>query len=250
MLHQRITLANTEVDNLDMAGAVQAVDELINQHKKAYVVTPNVDHLVRLENDPEFRQIYAEADLVLTDGQPLVWLSKLYGNPVKEKVSGSDLFPHVCQLAAEKGYSMYFFGAAEGVADKAANILRREYPGLRIVGTDSPPLGFDNNSTQLEECLNKINACAPNILVVALGAPKQEKFIYRNREKLRFDIALNIGATLDFVAENVKRAPRWMSNYGLEWLYRITQDPKRLAKRYLIDDVKIFKIALKYRKRR
>lgn len=231
-----------------MNGAVQAVDELIMQHKKAYVVTPNVDHLVRLEKDSEFRKIYADADLILTDGQPLVWLSKIYGHPVKEKVSGSDLFPHVCQLAAEKGYSMYFFGAAEGVADKAADILRRQYPGLRIVGTYSPPLGFDNNLTQLDDCLNRINACAPNILVLALGAPKQEKFIYRNRAKLQFDVALNIGATLDFVAGNVKRAPRWMSRCGLEWLYRITQDPKRLAKRYLIDDMQIFKIAWKYRK--
>ena len=249
LLHQRITLANTEVDDLDMDEAVHAVDELINQHNKAYVVTPNVDHLVRLENDSEFRKIYAEADLVLTDGQPLVWLSKLYGCPVKEKVSGSDLFPRVCQLSAEKGYSMYFLGAAEGVAAKAAEILKIKYPGLNIVGTYSPPFGFENNTKKLQHCLARINACAPNILIVALGAPKQEKFIYRNRDNLHFDVALNIGATLDFVAGNIKRAPKWMSDIGLEWLYRITQDPKRLAKRYLIDDMQIFRIAWKYRKR-
>ena len=243
-------MANTEVDDLDMDGAVQAIDELINQHKKAYVVTPNVDHLVRLEKDSEFRKIYAEANLVLTDGQPLVWLSKIYGCPVKEKVSGSDLFPYICQLAAEKGYSMYFLGAAEGVAEKAAEILRIQYPGLKIVGTYSPPLGFENNSKQLQDCLDRINVCAPNVLILALGAPKQEKFIYRNKANLQFDVALNIGATLDFVSGNVKRAPKWMSDCGLEWLYRIIQDPWRLAKRYLVDDMQIFRIAWKYRKKK
>lgn len=220
---------------------------LIQENKNAYVVTPNVDHIVQLETNKELQDVYANASLILTDGKPLLWIAKWYGTPIKEKISGSDLFPLLCDMAAKKGYSMFFLGAAEGVAAKAADNLMNKYKGLQVIGTYSPPYGFENDSSEMNKIDAMIKKARPDILIVGLGCPKQEKFIYNNYKKLGVPISLGLGASFDFEAGNIKRAPKWMANHGLEWLFRITQDPKRLMKRYLINDMKIFKLAVKYR---
>lgn len=238
---------NTEIDNLTMQEALETIDALIQENKNAYVVTPNVDHIVQLETNKELQDIYANASLILTDGKPLLWIAKWYGTPIKEKISGSDLFPLLCDMAAKKGYSMFFLGAAEGVAAKAADNLMNKYKGLQVIGTYSPPYGFENDSSEMNKIDAMIKKARPDILIVGLGCPKQEKFIYNNYKKLGVPISLGLGASFDFEAGNIKRAPKWMANHGLEWLFRITQDPKRLMKRYLINDMKIFKLAVKYR---
>lgn len=246
----RMKFMNTEVDNLTMDEALAVINILIQQDRNAYVVTPNVDHIVQLEKDEELRCVYQNADLILTDGKPLLWIAKWYGTPIKEKLSGSDLFPRLCILAAQKGYRMFFLGAAEGVAAKAAEKLSGKIPGLQIVGTYSPPLGFENNKKEMDKIEAKIKAARPHILVVGLGCPKQEKFILHNRNKLHVPLSLGLGASLDFEAGRVKRAPKWMADHGLEWLFRIMQDPKRLAKRYLINDREIFRLAIRYKRQR
>lgn len=239
---------NTEIDNLTMQEALETIDALIQENKNAYVVTPNVDHIVQLETNKELQDVYANASLILTDGKPLLWIAKWYGTPIKEKISGSDLFPLLCDMAAKKGYSMFFLGAAEGgVAAKAADNLMNKYKGLQVIGTYSPPYGFENDSSEMNKIDAMIKKARPDILIVGLGCPKQEKFIYNNYKKLGVPISLGLGASFDFEAGNIKRAPKWMANHGLEWLFRITQDPKRLMKRYLINDMKIFKLAVKYR---
>ena len=238
---------NTEIDNLTMQEALETIDALIQENKNAYVVTPNVDHIVQLETNKELQDVYANASLILTDGKPLLWIAKWYGTPIKEKISGSDLFPLLCDMAAKKGYSMFFLGAAEGVAAKAEDNLMNKYKGLQVIGTYSPPYGFENDSSEMNKIDAMIKKARPDILIVGLGCPKQEKFIYNNYKKLGVPISLGLGASFDFEAGNIKRAPKWMANHGLEWLFRITQDPKRLMKRYLINDMKIFKLAVKYR---
>lgn len=238
---------NTEIDNLTMGETLQAVDQLIQENKSAYVVTPNVDHIVQLETSKELQDVYNNASLILTDGKPLLWIAKWYGTPIKEKLSGSDLFPLLCDMAAKKGYKMFFLGAAEGVAAKAAKNLAKRYKGLQVVGTYSPPFGFENNEDEMDKIKKMIKKVEPHILVVGLGCPKQEKFMYHYCKELGVPISFGLGASLDFEAGNVKRAPKWMANHGLEWLFRITQDPKRMAKRYLIDDTKILRLALKYK---
>lgn len=243
----RMKFMNTEIDNLTMAETLDAIDDLIKQNKNAYVVTPNVDHIVQLEAGGELREVYENADLILTDGKPLLWIARWYGTPIKEKISGSDLFPLLCEMSAKKGYKMFFLGAAEGVATKAADNLMKSYPGLNVVGTYSPPYGFEQDEPEMKKITSMIKEKQPHILIVGLGCPKQEKFILHNREKLGVPISLGLGASLDFEAGNIKRAPNWMADHGLEWAFRITQDPKRLAKRYLVDDVKIFRLAIKYR---
>lgn len=244
----RIQFMNTQIDNLTMSETLQEIDALIQKKQPAYVVTPNVDHIVQLEKDKELREVYQNADLILTDGKPLLWIAKWYGTPIKEKISGSDLFPFLCKMAAEKHYTMFLLGAAQGVAQKAAENLMKKYQGLEVVGTYSPPFGFEKNQLEMKKIRDMIHEAKPDILIVGLGCPKQEKFILHNYKILNVPISLGLGASIDFEAGNVKRAPKWMSNYGLEWLFRITQDPKRMAKRYLIDDLSIIKIALKYRR--
>lgn len=240
---------NIEIDNLTMDEALEEIDKLIQENKNAYVVTPNVDHIVQVERGGELSKAYKEADLVLTDGKPLLWIAKWYGTPIKEKISGSDLFPRLCDLAAKKNYRMFFLGGAEGVAMKAASNLKIRYPGLQVSGTYSPPYGFEQDVCELEKIKQMIRNLNPQILVVGLGCPKQELFILHNRKKLNVPVSLGLGASLDFEAGNIKRAPHWMSECGLEWLYRMVQDPKRLIKRYLIDDRKIFSLAWKYKRK-
>lgn len=244
----RMKFMNTEIDNLTMDETLVEIDKLIKENKNAYVVTPNVDHIVQLERGGELAKVYRYADLILTDGKPLIWISKWYGTPIKEKISGSDLFPLLCKMAAEKSYTMYFLGAAEGVAAKAAKNLMKKYKGLNVVGAYSPPYGFEKNEVEMAKIEKMIKDANPHILIVGLGCPKQELFIFHNKDRLGVPVSLGLGASLDFEAGNIKRAPKWMANHGLEWLFRITQDPKRLAKRYLVDDRKILGLAIKYKK--
>ena len=243
----RMKFMNTEIDNLTMKETIDEIDKLIKEDKNAYVVTPNVDHIVKLETDKELQEVYKDADLILTDGKPLIWISKFYKTPIKEKISGSDLFPLLCEMAAEKGYNMFFLGAGEGVANKAAQNLTNKFPKLNIVGTYSPPFGFEKDKKEIEKIINMVNKANSQILIVGLGCPKQEKFIHKYRKELNVPISLGLGASLDFEAGNIKRAPKWMSDNGLEWLYRLSKEPKRMFKRYIVDDVKIFKLMFKYK---
>ena len=243
----RIKFMNTDIDNLTMAETLNEIDKLIQKKNCSYVVTPNVDHIVRLEKDEELQKVYKNASLILTDGKPLIWISKWYKTPIKEKISGSDLFPRVCQLAANKNYTMYLLGAAEGVVDTAARNLMKKYPGLNIVGTYSPPFGFEKNEQEMNKIKTQIQDVHPDILIVGLGCPKQEKFMYYHCKELGVPISFGLGASIDFEAGNIKRAPKWMSNHGLEWLYRFSKEPKRLFKRYFVDDLKIIQVARKYR---
>ena len=246
----RIKFLNTYVDNLTMCEAIEETEKLIREKKHSYIVTPNMDHIVLMEKDEQFKEIYDKADLILTDGKPLLWIAKSQGTPIKEKISGSDFFPKMCELAAKKGHKIYILGAAEGVAAKAAENLKTKYKGLQIVGTYSPPIGFEKNREEIEYIIEKINSSDTDILAVALGSPKGEKFIYKIKDKISASLSISIGATVDFEAGNIKRAPKWMSNNGLEWLFRITQDPGRLIKRYWNDAISIIPIIKKYGKKK
>ena len=248
MSDKRMRFLNTHVDNLTMAEAVEEAKKLILERRNSYVVTPNVDHVVKIEHDLLFREIYEGADLVLTDGKPLIWMSRLMGVPIKEKISGSDYFPEVCKMAAREGFSIFLLGAAEGVAKRAAINLMKKYKNLKIAGVYSPSYSFEDNAEEICDIIGKINRTKPDILCIGLGTPKQEKFYYRYKDLLNVPLTLHIGATIDFEAGVVKRAPKWVSYVGLEWFYRLMKEPRRLYRRYLLDDVEIFPIFLKYRK--
>ena len=238
---------NTFVNNVSMDEAVDQIELLIESGKKSYIVAVNTDVVVKIENDPYLKKITDEADMVLVDGQPLVWASKWLKRPVKEKVSGSDLVPKLCKVAADKGYSIFIIGGAEGVAEKAKSNLEKQYCGIKIVGTYAPPFGFEKDNKELQKIRLMISEVKPDMLITCFGCPRQEKFIYENYQYYDAKVSICAGATVDFLAGNVKRAPRWISDHGLEWFWRFIKEPKRMFKRYFVDDMKIFKIIRKYR---
>lgn len=170
---KKINFLNTTIDNVTMKEAIEQIEILIKKKRNSYVVTPNLDHIIQLEKDKEFQNVYKNADLVLTDGKPLIWISKFLGTPIKEKISGSDLFPYICKLAANRGFSIFMLGAADGVAEKATDNLKVKYPGLKISGFYSPKFGFENDKNELEKVIRVVKNSSPDILVVGLGAPKQ-----------------------------------------------------------------------------
>ena len=181
------------------------------------------------------------------DGQPLVWVSKWIHRPIKEKVSGSDLVPELCKVAAEKGYSLFILGGADGIADKAKENLEKKYSKIKIVGTYAPPFGFEKDEKELKKIRSMISNVHPDILITCFGCPKQEKFIYENFQAYDAKVSICAGATVDFLAGNVKRAPKWISDHGLEWFWRFIKEPKRMFKRYFVDDLKIFSLIRKYK---
>lgn len=229
-----VELAGVRVDNLTFKEALHRIENLIGGEAHSYVVTPNSSHIVMLQNDRLFAKSYRGADLVLPDGMPLIWASKLMRRPLKEKISGSDLMPALCEVASEKGYTVFLLGGKLGVAEIAKRELIVKYPSLRVAGTYSPPLGFEDDEAENEKILRIINDCRPDILFLGLGTPKQEKWIFRNKESYEAGISIGVGASFDFVAGTVERAPVWMQKSGLEWLWRLLREPRRLWKRYLI----------------
>ncbi len=242
-------LLNTYVNNVSMEEAISNIEQLILEEKKSYVVAINVDVVMKIEDDVYLKTIIDNADMVLVDGKPLVWIAKKHKNPVKEKISGSDIVPMICKVAAEKGYKLFILGGKDGIAEKAKENLENKHPNIKVVGTYSPPFGFENDEQEIKKVNDVISASKPDLLIACLGCPKQEKFIYENIGKYDAKVSICAGATVDFLAGNVKRAPKWMSNHGLEWLYRFFQEPRRLFKRYFVDDMKIFKLERKYRKK-
>ena len=244
----RIPLLNTYIDNLTAQEAKSCVDQLIQTPGYHYVVTPNSDIVVKMQADPELLEICNSADLILTDGQIVVKLSKKLGTPIKERVAMTDFVWDVMDLADEKGYKVFLFGGKEDVLEKATAKIKTNYPKLNIVDSYSPPFGFEKNKEQLKAANERIKKSGADILIVFLGCPKQEKFIAKNKDEYQVPISITMGGCVDFIGGGVKRAPRWMQDKGLEWFYRFLQEPKRMFKRYFVDDVRIFGLVRKYRK--
>ena len=243
MLSSRIALGPVEVDPLTQAGALDAVERLVAAGDGGFVVTPNVDHLVLVQRDARLRDAYRRARLSLADGQPLLWMARLLGTPLPEKVSGSDLIEPLMASAAAAGRRVFFFGATPQVSAEAERRLVRRHPRLKIVGRDCSSWSpADPSAPAASPVVKAVRESRADLVVVALGSPKQEFWMARHDKDLAPAVAIGLGASLDFVAGAVKRAPAWMSDAGLEWLYRLAQEPRRLAYRYLVRDPQILPI--------
>lgn len=234
---ERVEICGVECDNFTMAEAVARIVDTIDEGDFAFAVTPNVDHVMKLRHDEHFREIYRNARFVLPDGVPLLWASSLLGPPLKERINGTDLFERLCEVAAARRYSIYLLGGNPGAAEGAARVLARRYPGLQVAGCDCPKLGGETDSLACETARDRIAAARPNILFVALGAPKQEEWIYEYGHSTGASFAVGIGISFSLVAGEIRRAPRWMQYWGLEWFWRLLTEPRRLWKRYLVDDL-------------
>lgn len=240
---KRIRLGQIYAHQVTFSEALSCIGDLIEQGRGGFVVTPNVDHVVQAEESEALRAAYQSASLSLVDGKPLVWLSHWMGEALPEKISGSDLVEPLIREASKEGWRVFLLGAAPGVGAKAAEVLQRDNPGLQLAGVHSPPFGFDEDEAECQKVLSMIAEAKADLVLVALGCPKQELWMHRYKDALAPAVVLGIGATLDFIAGNVQRAPKWMSNAGLEWAYRLAREPRRLAHRYLVRDPQIVKVA-------
>jgi N-acetylglucosaminyldiphosphoundecaprenol N-acetyl-beta-D-mannosaminyltransferase len=241
----RTQLGKLFAHRLTGAEAIDHIVSLCRARHGGTVLTPNVDHVCLAEQSEALVEAYASASLSLVDGKPLVWLSRLAGAPLPEKISGSDLAePLVARLASE-GLSLFLLGAEEGVGALAADALTERHPGLKIAGVMSPPFGFERDVAQNASVVRAVQEAAPDVVFVCLGAPKQELWMAAHKDALAPAVMIGLGATLDFIAGRVRRAPAWVSDAGLEWLYRLAQEPRRLAGRYLVRDRAFAGIALR-----
>ncbi len=244
----RISFLNTYIDNLSEQEAKAYVDQLVQSPGYQYVVTPNTDIIVKMQDDSELLSICNKADLILTDGQIVVKLSKKLGTPIKERVAMTDFVWDVMDIAEKKGYKVFLLGGKEDVLNKASVKMLDRFPRLDIAGSYSPPFGFEKNEEQLKETNKRIRESGADILIVFLGCPKQEKFIAKNKEEYQVSLSITMGGCVDFIAGGVKRAPKWMQNAGLEWFYRFLQEPGRMFRRYFIDDIRIFGLVRKQKR--
>jgi N-acetylglucosaminyldiphosphoundecaprenol N-acetyl-beta-D-mannosaminyltransferase len=201
-----------------------------------YVVTPNVNHAVLLQRNSEFARVYTDADFVLADGMPIVVFARMLGRSLPERVAGSDLVPLLFdRTRAESPLRVYMLGAQPEVNERASRAVENRWPSVRVVGRDSPPIGFENDASENARILAQISVAQPDVLVVGLGAPKQELWVHRHRDRIGAKVALCVGATIDFLAGEKQRAPHWMRRSGLEWMHRVALEPRRLSGRYLRD---------------
>jgi N-acetylglucosaminyldiphosphoundecaprenol N-acetyl-beta-D-mannosaminyltransferase len=244
----KITVANVGFHNVTMEEAVTCIVQMAQKTEKPrYVCTGNLDHLVTLDRDPEFRAIYEDAALTLADGKPVVLLSYLSGGtPLRERVTGSDLFWELARASAATGLRLFFLGGAEGAADKAKDAVLQRYPAAVVCGTYCPPFALFDTEAEQSRIREQVRAAEADILLVGFGAPKQEKWIAANKDLLSVPVSIGVGGTFEMAGGLVRRAPVWMQDAGLEWAYRFLQEPTRLWERYFMRDLP-FLVALLWR---
>lgn len=243
---ERLQLGHVAIDRVGFDQALDAIEQLVRARRGGTVLTPNVDHVVLAETDARLRAAYESASLSLVDGTPVLWASRLLGAPCPEKVSGSDLIEPLLARAEACGFSVYLLGGEPGVAEKAALTIGVRWPLLRVCGWDAPRVDLDEQSGHTQhEIVQKIRAAKPDLVLVALGCPKQEILMQRVRDAVRPAVLLGLGASLDFLAGTVPRAPRVVSQLGLEWLYRLAHEPRRLWRRYLVRDPKFLVVLMR-----
>lgn len=241
-----IEMMGCRIDNLSMEETLQKVDSFVKDGRPQQHVVVNVDKLVKASRDIELRRIINECALVNVDGMPVVWASRLLGKGLKERVAGIDLYEALMRRSAELGWRVFLLGAKEEVVSAVKVIYERRYPGLIVAG-------YRNGYWQAEEeprVVEQIKASRPDLLFVAISSPKKEQFLGRYQAEMKVPFAMGVGGTFDVAAGKVKRAPLWMQKSGLEWFYRFLQEPRRMFKRYFIDDVAFLWLLIKESARR
>jgi N-acetylglucosaminyldiphosphoundecaprenol N-acetyl-beta-D-mannosaminyltransferase len=221
-----VDMFGVPIARIDMRGVLERVDQFVEGRRPHMIVTSDTPILVRAHDDQRFQEVVRSADIVTADGRGVVWMARVLGLPIRERVSGADLVERICERAAERGYSVYLIGAQPGVADEAARVLQSRYPGLRIAGTYHGYFSKDEEPAVVAA----IAAAQPDVLLVAFGAPKQELWIREHLDQIQAPVAIGVGGTFDVLAGRVKRAPQWVQRAGLEWLYRALREPKRLPR--------------------
>jgi N-acetylglucosaminyldiphosphoundecaprenol N-acetyl-beta-D-mannosaminyltransferase len=233
----RVVVGGVGFDPLTEDEVAERVEAELAAGRGGHIVTPNVDICQAVAEDAALRELVDGAEVVVADGMPLVWASRLLGTPVPERVTGADLIWSLSDRAARRGWPVYLLGGPPGVAAAAAAELASRHPRLRICGVDAPPYGFDATAQGRRRARRKVVEARPRLVFVGLGFPRQDLLIGELRRELPGTWFVGCGAAIDFAAGTVSRAPRWMRGAGLEWLFRLACEPGRLARRYLVDDM-------------
>jgi N-acetylglucosaminyldiphosphoundecaprenol N-acetyl-beta-D-mannosaminyltransferase len=233
----RVPLAGLCFDRLTEAQVVEHIVTASRSGQGGWVATPNIDHCRLVWRDEALRRLVASASVIVPDGMPLIWASRLRGDPIPERVTGASLIFSLTEAAALHGCSIYLLGGRPGVPGQAADELRRCYPELKVAGTDAPPVGFDADPQAIVAVHERLAAAAPGIVFVGLGFPKQERLITRLAPSFPGTWFVGCGAAIPFAAGALPRAPQWMQRTGLEWTFRLASEPRRLFSRYLVHDL-------------
>ena len=247
MGEEAVDLLGARIDPLSRAEVVAQLESCLRDKRRCLVITANVDQVVNLQKSSALQKAYRKADLVVADGVPLLWGARFLGRPLRGRVAGSDIIFDLCALSHRGGYRIYLLGGRPGVARAAAAVIAREYPAAVIAGCACPPMGFEQDSALVKRTVEEIRAARPDLLLVGLGSPKQEVFLAENWERLGVTVGLGVGIALEFLAGTQRRAPIWMQNAGLEWSWRLSREPSRLWRRYLVKDPRFFWLILRER---
>jgi N-acetylglucosaminyldiphosphoundecaprenol N-acetyl-beta-D-mannosaminyltransferase len=232
-----VALLGVKLNHLREEQCVDVVMRSLGKRRGGWIVTHNLDHMRRLARDGEFAAMCMPAELRVADGMPLVWAAKLQGTPLPERVAGSSLILSLSQAAGAAGRSIFLLGGTPGTAELAGKELAVRFPGLQIAGVACPTLGFETDEAQLHALREQLAASGADIVYVALGSPKQERLISQFRDALPSAWWVGVGISFSFITGEVRRAPRWIQNCGLEWTHRLVQEPRRLARRYLLENL-------------
>jgi N-acetylglucosaminyldiphosphoundecaprenol N-acetyl-beta-D-mannosaminyltransferase len=236
----RVVLFGVPIDNLTLGETVDRIEQLIRSGPTHQHAVVNVDKIVKLQSDVKLREAILDCDLINADGQPIVWASRLLGKPLKERVTGIDLFSALIRRCAERGFHPYLLGAHQEIVEEVGRRLCAKHPGLHIAGLRN---GYWTSAEE-PALVAAIRDARPDVLFVAMSSPKKELFLRKWKGELRTPFVMGVGGTFDVVAGFVNRAPKWLQRCGLEWLYRLAQEPGRLWRRYLVEDMRFLKLFL------
>ena len=232
-----VELMGVRVDRVDGRAAIDRIMSSIEAGVGGWVITPNVDIMRRIVSDPVFARLAASADLSIADGMPLVWASRLQGTSLPARVAASELVFPLTREAARLEYTLFLLGGASDTAQETAFALLDHAPAASIVGTYAPPMGFEHDEEELLRIIRMLRDSAPDIVLCAFGCPKQERLMVELRQWLPATWFIGVGGSFTIASGHTPKAPRWMRRLGLEWLHRLRLEPRRLFRRYIIDDL-------------
>jgi N-acetylglucosaminyldiphosphoundecaprenol N-acetyl-beta-D-mannosaminyltransferase len=235
---EQVTLFGIPVNNLTMEETVDRIEAMIGDGAIHQHVVVNVDKIVKMESNPVLRAAVLDCDLINADGQPVIWVSNLVQAPLKERVTGIDLFDALIARCAERGLRPYLVGARQKVVEETVEQLKRKYPTLQLAGWRNGYWSAEEEARVVQE----IKATRPNVLCMAVGSPKQELFLNKWKKEMQVPFVMGVGGSFDVTAGVLRRAPLWMQDSGLEWLFRLAQEPRRLWRRYLVEDMAFFRL--------
>jgi N-acetylglucosaminyldiphosphoundecaprenol N-acetyl-beta-D-mannosaminyltransferase len=232
---ERVEILGIQFDNLTQRETLKRIGLMVRSGQPHQIVTPAIEQLITARRSPDYNRMLQEADLVVPDGMPVIFASRWHKTPLQERITGVDLVPEICRLAAEEGFRVFFFGAMEGIAQETADLMRQRFPKLQIAGVYSPPYKFEEQVHEEHKAIQLIQEAKPDVLLVAISSPRAELWIHRRKQEIHVPVMIGIGGSFNFLTGREKRAPQWIQNIGMEGIYRFLLRPREIGRRIIIN---------------